>query len=147
MYIGRIYGKKNTDIDFRSTIISEYILHRCQTLVLYHRMLYTGNTIRMSLSFSLTPQIFLIVAGLIRQSLCIAARYINSFHEPKLEFLFIQLLEDTWNSSPRLSLFSGSWRIWRKQTEPKQMFLYNDECLWELELCASKYPVLLHCVK
>lgn len=95
MYIGRIYGKKNTDIDFRSTIISEYILHRCQTLVLYHRMLYTGNTIRMSLSFSLTPQIFLIVAGLIRQSLCIAARYINSFHEPKLEFLFIQLLEDT----------------------------------------------------
>lgn len=96
MYIGRIYGKKNTDIDFRSTIISEYILHRCQTLVLYHRMLYTGkHNQNVSLSSSLTPQIFLIVAGLIRQSLCIASRYINSFHEPKLEFLFIQLLEDT----------------------------------------------------
>lgn len=24
MYIGRIYGKNNTDIDFRSTIISKY---------------------------------------------------------------------------------------------------------------------------
>lgn len=53
MYIGRIYGKKYTDIDFRSTIISEYILHRCQMPVLYHRMLCTSKHIQnVSLFFS-----------------------------------------------------------------------------------------------
>lgn len=55
MYIGRIYGEKNADIDFRSTIISKYILRRCQAPVLYHRMLCTEKHIQdVSLSLALS---------------------------------------------------------------------------------------------